>query len=118
MATMQLQSNTQRDKRRRNPDRFSLIWLNTEVSDGQLSRQTQQKLRSIVSHIILFHDLDECEKYIDDMPRSSRAALIITSELDASIVSNIHYRSEILSIFIYNPNARCRTTWINEWQKV
>ncbi|CAF4621580.1 unnamed protein product, partial [Rotaria magnacalcarata] len=42
---------------------FSLIWLDAN-SNAKDTRDTEQKLRSIINHLKKFQDVKQCQKFI------------------------------------------------------
>ncbi|UJR34204.1 hypothetical protein I4U23_021610 [Adineta vaga] len=51
---------------------FSLVWLD---SNSHETRQTDQKLCSIINRLKIFHELHQCQHYIEHLSPKERIVL-------------------------------------------
>ncbi len=79
---------------------FSLIWLDDNVNAKE-SRDTQQKLRSIINHLKIFQDVQECQRYIEQRSKQDRLVLIVSGQLGQKVVPSIHKLRQVSSIYVY-----------------
>ena len=54
---------------------FSLVWLDANPHE---TRQTEQKLRSIINRLKRFRQVDQCRQYIEEMNSKERVVLIVS----------------------------------------
>ena len=79
---------------------FSLIWL-TETVEAQDTRDTEQKLRSIVNHLKKFDDVHQCQQYIEQRSKQDRLIVIVSDQLAQQIIPFIHNLRHVISIYVY-----------------
>ncbi|CAF4800731.1 unnamed protein product, partial [Rotaria sp. Silwood2] len=68
---------------------FSLLWLDAEVNASEENRHAQKRLRSIINHLIIFHDLNECEQYIVACSEHDRLAVIVSGRLSKELLPHV-----------------------------
>jgi hypothetical protein len=96
---------------------FSLIWLDKDV-DVKGTRNTEQKLRSIINHLKKFQDVQQCQQYIEQRSRSDRLLLIVSGQLGREIVPAIHKLRQVISIYVYCMDKKSNEQWASKFPKV
>jgi 2-phosphoglycerate kinase len=101
----------------RNLEIFSLIWLDENVNIKS-SRDTEQKLRSIINHLKKFEDVRQCQEYIEERSKKDRLILIVSDQLGEEIVPLIHNLRQMMSIYVYCINKKSNEQWTWKFPKV
>ena len=94
---------------------FSLIWLDANVNE---TRDTEQKLRSIINHLKKFQDIQQCQQYIEQKSKTDRLALIVSGQLGPEIVPSIHKLRQVTSIYVYCMDKKEHEQWACNFSKV
>ena len=79
---------------------FGLIWLDADVNIKG-TRDTEQKLRTIINHLKKFHDVEQCQQYIEQRSQKDRLVLIVSGRFGREIVPSIHKLRQVTSIYVY-----------------
>jgi hypothetical protein len=94
---------------------FSLIWLDSNVKE---TRDTEQKLRSIINHLKKFQDITQCQQYIEQTSKNDRIVLIVSGQLGREIVPSIHKFLQVISIVVYCKDKKANEQWSSKFSKV
>ena len=95
-----------------------LVWLDASVNTSEENIQTQQHFRSIIHHVKIFDNVQDCEEYIHRTPKNDRFFLIVSGRLGEKIVSRVHHYRQILSIYVYCTNKKRNEEWAKHFPKV
>ncbi|CAF4372379.1 unnamed protein product, partial [Adineta steineri] len=95
--------------------KFSLIWLD---QNANLSKDIEQRLRSIINHLKQFQDIEQCHQYIEQSLEQNRLILIVNDEFGKIIIPHIHYIDKLLSIYVYYSDNNIDKQWSSKFQKV
>ncbi|CAF1488753.1 unnamed protein product [Adineta ricciae] len=95
---------------------FSLVWLdaNTAVKDN---RDTQQKLRAIINHLVKFRDLQRCQQYIEQMT-NDKLVVIVSGRLGRELVPVIDKLHQVSSIYVFCMDPKSHEQWASKFTKV
>jgi hypothetical protein len=96
---------------------FTLIWLNTNVNIED-TRNTEEKLRSIINHLKKFQDIKQCQQYVEQRTQKDRLVLIINGQMEQEIVPSIHQLRQVISIYVYCMDKERNTKWTWKYKKV
>ena len=96
---------------------FCLIWLDADA-DIKGTRDTEQKLRSIINHPKKFHDVEQCRQYIEQRSQKDRLVLIVSGRLGREIVPSIHKLRQVTSIYVYCMDKKGNAQWACKYKKV
>ncbi len=96
---------------------FSLIWLDTNVNVAE-TRNTEQKLRSIINHLKKFQDVQQCQQYIEQRSQKDRLLLIVSGQMGREIVPSIHQLRQVISIYMYCMDKKGNEEWTSKFSKV
>ena len=96
---------------------FSLIWLDAG-GEALESRNTQQKLRSLINHLKRFQDGIECQKYIEQKSQQDRLVLVVSGRLGREVVPSIHKLRQVSSIYVYCMDKEGNEKWACKFAKV
>ncbi|CAF1424083.1 unnamed protein product [Rotaria sordida] len=101
----------------KNLEIFSLIWLdkNANIKD---TRDTEQKLRSIINHLKKFEDVKQCQQFIEQRSKKDRLMLIVNGQLGQEIVPLIHNLRQVMSIYVYCMDKKSNEQWAYKFAKV
>lgn len=101
-----------------NLETYSILWLDPLVNDGKEYIDAQQRLRVSINYIRTFKSLDNCEEYIQSVPKQDRIIFIINNQLGQELIPRIHQYQQIFSIYIYNNDNKRNGQWTKEFKKV
>ena len=96
---------------------FCLIWLDTNVNVKE-TRDTEQKLRSIINHLKKFQEVKQCQQYIVQRSQKDRLILIVSGRLGPEIVPSIHKLRQVISIYVYCMDKKSNEQWSSKFTKV
>ncbi len=94
---------------------FCLIWLD---ANGAESRDTEQKLRSVINYLKKFQDVKQCQQYIEERSKNDRLVIIVSGRLGREIVPSIHKLRQVVSIYVYCMNKKSNEQWSSKFAKV
>ncbi|CAF4731137.1 unnamed protein product, partial [Rotaria sp. Silwood2] len=89
---------------------FCIIWLDNNIK-AKDNRDTEQKLRSIINRLKKFHDLEQCQKYIEQRSQNERIVMIVSGRLGREIVPSVHKIRQIVSIYVYCMDKERNKHW-------
>ncbi|CAF3828916.1 unnamed protein product [Rotaria magnacalcarata] len=102
-----------------NHEIFSLVWLDISSSDDtHNSIDVQQQLRSIINHLIIFQDTEECEQYIASASKEDRLVFIINEQYAFKMIKNIYDVRQIISFYIHSTDGNQDYQWTDQYKKV
>ncbi|CAF5062962.1 unnamed protein product, partial [Rotaria magnacalcarata] len=96
---------------------FYLIWLDANAN-GKETRDTEQKLRSIINHLKKFQDVKQCQKYIEERSKNDRLVMIVSGQFGREIVPSIHKFRQVISIYVYCFDKVRNKQWSDKFAKV
>jgi plasmid stabilization system protein ParE len=96
---------------------FCLIWLDVNANVKE-TRNTEQKLRSIINHLKKFQDIKQCKRYIKKRSQKDRLVLIVTGQMGQEIVPSIHELRQVMSIYVFCMNKKYHEEWACKFRKV
>ncbi|CAF4254972.1 unnamed protein product, partial [Rotaria socialis] len=102
-----------------NHEIFSLVWLDISPSDDTHdSIDVQQQLRSIINHLIIFQDTEECEQYITSASKEDRLVFIINEKYALKMIKNIYDIRQIISFYIHSTDDNQDYQWTSQYKKI
>ena len=103
-----------------NLESISLIWLDSNANLTEENRQTQDKLRSIISHLKIFDNCQLCLNFFQQNvdQEQDRFILIVSGQLGQEIIEQVHEISQIISIFVFCLNKDKNELWAKNYKKV
>ncbi|CAF2083103.1 unnamed protein product [Rotaria magnacalcarata] len=105
-------------KLEKNLETFSLLWLDAQVNTTDENKNAQKQLRTIINHLEIFHDPDDCIKYIKSCSEQDRIVLIISGRLSKELVPRIHDLRQLSSVYIYCWDKKPYKRWTTEYSKI
>jgi hypothetical protein len=96
---------------------FCLVWLDANVNVKE-TRDTEQKLRSIINHLKKFQDVKQCQQYIEQRSQKDRLILIVSGRLGREIVPSIYKLRQVISIYVYCMDKNSNKEWSSKFPKV
>ena len=96
---------------------FSIIWLDTNV-DIKETRNTEQKLRSIINQLKKFQDIKQCQQYIEQKSSKDRLVLVLSEPMGQELVPAIHQLRHVISIYVYCMDKKKNEEWTCKFPKV
>jgi len=96
---------------------FCLVWLDKDVN-VKGTRNTEQRLRSIINHLKKFQDVQQCQQYIEQRSQRDRLVLIVSGHLGREIVPAIHKLRQVISIYVYCMDKKSNEQWGSNFTKV
>ncbi|CAF2513792.1 unnamed protein product [Rotaria sp. Silwood2] len=110
--------NTNAEIGRSNLETFSLIWLDAEVNTTEENRRAQNRLRSIINQLIIFHNPNECRQYIMSCSIEDRLILIASGRLSKELVPQIHHLRQLSAVYIFCRDKQAYKQWAKEFNKI
>ncbi|CAF2108554.1 unnamed protein product [Rotaria magnacalcarata] len=101
-----------------NLETFSLLWLDAEINTTEENKHAQRRLRSIINHLKIFHDLHKCKKYIKSQSEHDRIVLTSSGRLGKELVPQIHDLPQLSSVYIYCKEKKLHKQWTQHFCKV
>lgn len=97
---------------------YCLIWLDLNINKCKNNFQNiLEQLRSIVSDINIFTDVDQCVDFLTDI--DDQKVFMIISEISMEcIIPNIHEILSLDSIYIFSDRKNIDEEWIKKWPKI
>ncbi len=96
---------------------FSLIWLDMKMNVKE-TRNTEQKLRSIINRLKKFQDVKQCQQYIEQRSQKERLVLIVSGQMGREMVPSIHKLRQVISIYVYCMDKKRNEEWTCKFAKV
>lgn len=102
-----------------NLETYSIIWLDSSFShNSEEFLKTQQRLRTLINHLKLFEDVNQCEDYIRSISSEDRLILIINDRFSRQIIPRIEQLRQVSSIYIHSLNKNTTQQWAEQFLKV
>lgn len=103
-----------------NLELITLIWLDNMVDATQENREIQDKLRSVINHLEIFDNCQQCKDYLlkEINQKENRFILIVSGRLGQQIIDDIHRINSIISIFVFCGNKQLYELWAKKYSKV
>ena len=96
---------------------FCLIWLDMKMNIKD-TRNTEQKLRSIINRLKKFQDVKQCQQYIEQRSQKDRLVLIVSGQMGQEMVPSIHKLRQVISIYVYCMDKKRNEEWACKFGKV
>jgi hypothetical protein len=93
--------------------KFSLLLIGISKENLEIPQQ----LRSIVDHIRIFDNVEDCEQILQLLDED-RFILVTNGQCGRDIVPCIHDLSQVCSIYIFDVDQIDHQQWINDYSKV
>ena len=103
------------DKQSRPTSHRLLVWLDRNI-DGT-SQETLKQLRSVISDLTLFTDLDECVDHLHGVT-AKKVSVITSGSFAQDLVPDIHGLEHVDAIYIYCGNPARYEKWSRDWHKI
>ena len=100
-----------------NFETYFLIWLD-QIIDSEDHRSIKEKLRSTISYLESFDQLDYCHKYIQSISSDDRIVFIVNEHFTREMIPQIHHLQQIFSIYILCVDKELHQTWSEQYHKV
>jgi hypothetical protein len=97
---------------------FSLLWINGQVNKDEKKQNIEKKLRAIINHVKIFEVVDECQRYIQAMPKEDRFVVIVNEQFGEEFVPTINHLPQVSSIYIYCAVENVHKQWTKHFPKV
>lgn len=112
------QSTTEISEQQENLEDISLLWLDVNVfSTDEFYLNTQIRLHSIINHLQLFSNVEECINYIQSI-KTEKVFLIVSGSMSKLIVPIIFQSQTVVSIYILCNNKVKHEQWANDYPKI
>ncbi|CAF1417308.1 unnamed protein product [Adineta steineri] len=97
---------------------FRIIWLDSNYTKFNADfKYMIDQLRPIIDVINPFTDPERCKDFIKKKTDET-IFLIVSNDIEQSIICDIHQMSQIHCIFIFCQNKPKKTRWIQNWTKI
>lgn len=102
----------------KNFETYSFIWLDNLVNNSQENLQAQKILRQTINHLLTFENDQLCLQYISSLADDDRIIFIISGDYSQTIIPQISYLRQIVSIYIYCKDKQVHVNWTQNFPKV
>ncbi|CAF3336236.1 unnamed protein product [Rotaria socialis] len=96
-----------------NYEDFSLVWLSEKRNQIEVPGQ----LRSIINYLKLYHNVEQCVKYVLSI-QSEKIFLIIPDTLSNAVIPRVHDHCHLEHIYIYCPWRVSNDLCVEKYPKV
>ena len=111
-------SHSNRMPRSRMLQSFSLIWLDTHMSQTDpYLRDELDQLKRITGTVDTFHDIDQCISHVHTI-QNMKTFLIVSHDLASHAIDQMHDLSQLESIYICPVDVSKDDPWTHQWTKV
>ena len=100
-----------------NLESFSCMWLDQDVHTTQDNQETLQKLRSIINHLQLFDNCNDCEQCIRQITKE-KVVLIVSGRSGRTIIPFVHDLPQFLASYIFCQDLKANKEWSSKYAKV
>ena len=100
-----------------NLETFALLWLGTDLNLADNYTEIQQKLRSVINHLLVFEREQECQQYIE-RALDEKIILIVSAENESSFVPCVHHLQQLVAIYLYDENRKTSQLQVQDFKKV
>ena len=87
-----------------------LVWLSHEKDRNQI-----ELLRNDAK---IFHELDECEKYLLAHDENQRIYLVVNEDFARALIAHVHCLTQVTSIYIHSQYQHGNEHWSQSYTKV
>ena len=95
-----------------------LLWLSNNLDKNQThTQQTLEKLATIVHHIDLFTQVDDCLRFLDEVT-DERAFIITSGSLGQQLVKSTCHLPQVNTIYVFSSNSEQHQSWSKDWPKI
>ncbi|CAF1403772.1 unnamed protein product [Adineta steineri] len=98
-------------------EKFCIVWLDDNTNTTN-TRNTEQKLRSIINRLKKFQNVQQCKKYIEERSPTERLVMIVSGRLGREIVPLIQKVRQVISIYVYCMDEKGNKEWSRKFAKV
>jgi hypothetical protein len=105
-------------KHHSNLEIFSLVWLDASINNSEENLETQQRLRTIINHLLTFDDSNLCEDYIRSVSTHDRIVIIVSGLSGRQLIPRIHSLRQVCSIYVYCMDRKTNEQWTKKFSKV
>lgn len=102
---------------RDNYESYSCFWLDRDVNITEENCETQQKIREVINHLIIYSDLRSCESKIREI-KNEKIIFIVSGSYGKEIIPRIHNLPQLLRCYVYCSNLEENRKWANGYNKV
>ena len=100
-----------------NLESFSCMWLDQDVHITEDNQQTLRELRSIINHLQLFDNCNDCEQCIRQITKE-KVVLIVSGRLGRTLIPSIHDLSQFLASYVFCQDLKANKEWSSKYPKV
>jgi hypothetical protein len=118
MATWVDVLNNESDRRHENLETFSLVWLDAQANHDSVDRNEQNQLRAIINYLKIFENADDCQKFMEDVPKHHYIVFVVSGRLGREVVPRIHHLRQVTAIYVYCMDKGINEQWSQEFKKV
>ncbi|CAF3372980.1 unnamed protein product [Rotaria socialis] len=97
---------------------FSLVWIRNEIDKIEQHQNHEQKLRTIINHLKIFDNIEQCQQYFQVISKEDRFVVIINDKLSREIVPMIHNLNQVSSIYVYCSEEKKHKKWSKDFSKI
>ena len=101
-----------------NLETYSIVWLDPLVTDNKEYVDAQQRLRLTINCIRTLKTIDDCERYLQQVPEQDRVIFIVNHQLGQEIIPRVHSFPQICGIYIHINDQKRNLQWTKEFIKV
>ncbi|CAF3855082.1 unnamed protein product [Rotaria sp. Silwood1] len=101
-----------------NVENFVLMWADASVNSIKENLQAQKSLTQIHNQFNTFESVDECENAIQQLPKTSRAIIIISGGFGRELLPRIHELPQVLTIYVFCMDQAKYLEWAKQFNKI
>ncbi|CAF1085058.1 unnamed protein product [Didymodactylos carnosus] len=100
-----------------NLEDISLVWLDSNIHDPNDNIDTQIRLRSIINHLNVYTNMNDCLQYIQSI-NEEKIFLIVSGSLGRRMVPIIYPLQVIVYIYVFCNDKEKHEQWSKDYPKI
>jgi len=101
-----------------NLENVYVIWLDASINSSKENFDIQKQIRSTINHVKTFANVNDCERYLQQISQDDRIFLIVSGRFGQEIVPKIQHYRQIISIYVYCMDRKINELWAKNFPKV
>lgn len=101
-----------------NVENSVLMWIDASVNSSEENRQAQRTLAKIYTQFNTFESINECEKAIQQLSKTTRAILIVSGGFGRKLLPLIHELQQVSTIYVFCIDQAKHLKWAEQFNKV
>jgi hypothetical protein len=103
----------------KNLENYQLIWLDQDVNQMEGNLLSQKKLRQMINQLKIFDNVEDCERYIQNLSfADQKVVLIVSGHISLVVVPRIIDFPQLTAVYIYCMDVKQNNKLCDKYKKV